>query len=335
MGARPDHQVWQGKVYKLTGSEPGYPNLAEATGYGTGAGLKGWNCRHDFYPFIPGISERAYTDEELNNIDPPPFEYEGKTYDAYEASQMQRRMETEMRKTKRELIGFENAGLDDDYTATAIKLRRQKEYYKDFSGKAGLPLQNERTQVLGFGRKEAQKAVWAEKKSVAGGKNGGIINTRGKIMSGIQNIDSPIEQRNTAKGNPNAILQAGRSLNNRQQKLLESLQSYDSKVCVNKKSVNMKDLAALTAETGDEFAMFTKKGTRLIIRGNSYSVNVDESIAAKLSKEGYKWSGHTHPGINSFCLVPSEGDEAVLKQFNQEASSIYNSQGMYALFFKG
>ena len=142
---------------------------------GTGAGLKGWNCRHDFYPFIPGISERAYTDEELNNIDPPPFEYEGKTYDAYEASQMQRRMETEMRKTKRELIGFENAGLDDDYTAAAIKLRRQKEYYKDFSNKAGLPLQNERMQVLGFGRKEAQKAVWAEKKSVVGGKNGGII----------------------------------------------------------------------------------------------------------------------------------------------------------------
>ena len=149
---------------------------------GTGAGLKGWNCRHDFYPFIPGISERAYTDEELKNIDPPPFEYEGKTYDAYEASQMQRRMETEMRKTKRELIGFENAGLDDDYTAAAIKLRRQKEYYKDFSGKAGLPLQNERTQVLGFGRKEAQKAVWAEKKSVVGGKNGGIINVeRSKV----------------------------------------------------------------------------------------------------------------------------------------------------------
>ena len=175
MGARPDHQVWQGKVYKLTGSEPGYPNLAEATGYGTGAGLKGWNCRHDFYPFIPGISERAYTDEELNNIDPPPFEYEGKTYDAYEASQMQRRMETEMRKTKRELIGFENAGLDDDYTAAAIKLRRQKEYYKDFSNKAGLPLQNERMQVLGFGRKEAQKAVWAEKKSVTNSGSSGII----------------------------------------------------------------------------------------------------------------------------------------------------------------
>ncbi len=158
---------------------------------GTGAGLKGWNCRHDFYPFIPGISERAYTDEELNNIDPPPFEYEGKTYDAYEASQMQRRMETEMRKTKRELIGFENAGLDDDYTAAAIKLRRQKEYYKDFSNKAGLPLQNERMQVLGFGRKEAQKAVWAEKKSVTNSGSSGIIN-KVKAKNPLPNADNVV-----------------------------------------------------------------------------------------------------------------------------------------------
>ena len=68
----------------------------------------------------------------------------------------------------------------------------------------------------------------------------------------INNIDSPIEQRNTGKGQPNAMLHSGRPLNNRQKKILEKLPGYDSKVTVPKKSVNMKDLAAMTAETGDE-----------------------------------------------------------------------------------
>ena len=165
MGARPEHAVWQGKVYKLNGSEPGYPNLAAATGYGTGPGLKGWNCRHDFYPFFPGIDERAYTDEDLQNIDPPPFTYDGRTYSAYEASQYQRKMETAMRKTKRRIIAADGAGLSDDFTAESIKLRRQREMYRDFSHKAHLPTQEGRIQVLGFGRSMSSKAVWADRSS--------------------------------------------------------------------------------------------------------------------------------------------------------------------------
>lgn len=164
MGARPEHAEWQGKVYKLNGSEPGYPNLAAATGYGTGPGLKGWNCRHDFYPFFPGIDERAYTDEDLRNIDPPPFEYDGKTYTAYEASQRQRQMETAMRRTKRRIMAADGAGLTDDFTAESIKLRRQREMYREFSHKAHLPTQEDRMQVLGFGHSMSSKAVWAERK---------------------------------------------------------------------------------------------------------------------------------------------------------------------------
>ncbi len=163
MGARPEHAEWQGKVYKLNGSEPGYPNLAAATGYGTGSGLKGWNCRHDFYPFFPGIDERAYTDEDLRNIDPPPFTYDGRTYSAYEASQYQRKMETAMRKTKRRIMAADGAGLSDDFTAESIKLRRQREMYREFSHKAHLPTQEDRIQVLGFGHSMSSKAVWAER----------------------------------------------------------------------------------------------------------------------------------------------------------------------------
>ena len=76
----------------------------------------------------------------------------------------------------------------------------------------------------------------------------------------------------------------------------------------------MSDLSALTAQTGDEFAMFTKGKERLIIRGNAYNVNVDEAFAKELSRLGYKWSGHTHPGTSGNVLIPSVGDKLILKE---------------------
>lgn len=162
-GARPDHAEWQGRWYSLSGKSKKYPSLVEVTGYGTGAGLKGWNCRHDFYPVIDGISEPSYTEEELQNIDPPPFEYEGKAYTYYEATQRQRYMERSMRKSKREILAADSTGDKDRFTEKSILLRRQREEYGRFSKAAGLLTQNERTQVLGFDRSKSSKAVWAAK----------------------------------------------------------------------------------------------------------------------------------------------------------------------------
>ncbi len=150
----------------------------------------------------------------------------------------------------------------------------------------------------------------------------------------INNIDSPIEQRNTGKGKPPAMLHMGRPLNNRQLKILKDLPAYDSKIVIAKKRVNMKDLAALTAETGDEFAMFTKGNERLIVRGNKNSVNIDVSKAKELSAAGYKWSGHTHPGFERNCLIASPGDIEILRCFKQSVAYIYNSQGVYLEFGK-
>ena len=51
----------------------------------------------------------------------------------------------------------------------------------------------------------------------------------------IHSIDSPIEQRNTGKGNPNAVLTFGIDLNNRQKQLLALLTEFDSRITVPKK----------------------------------------------------------------------------------------------------
>lgn len=169
------------------------------------------------------------------------------------------------------------------------------------------------------------------KKGLTNSENGGIIGVGSDGVT-ISGIDSPIEQKHTGKGNPNAVLIFDVPLNNRQQALLDSLPNYDSRITVPRNSVNMTDLSALTAKTGNEFAMFTKGGKRLVIRGNEYRVNINIEQAKTLAAQGFKWSGHTHPGVGHLCLASSDGDKAILKAFGQETSVIYNSQGQFSTF---
>ena len=153
-----DHASWQGQVFCYKGKSDKYPDFVSSTGYGTGEGLAGYNCRHSFSPFFPGISKRAYSEEHLNNIDPEPFEYDGKTYTYYEALQHQRKLETNIRQKKRELIGYNAAGLKDDFNNSSILLNRLKSEYKSFSNAGDLTVRNDLMQVYKYGQSIAQKA---------------------------------------------------------------------------------------------------------------------------------------------------------------------------------
>ncbi len=101
--ARPSHQVWQGRIFKINGSSKDYPNLIESTGLGSATGLMGINCKHSYFTFIPNVSVRAYTNEQLNNINTPNFTYQDKEYTGYEAAQYQRQLENQIRKLKEKL----------------------------------------------------------------------------------------------------------------------------------------------------------------------------------------------------------------------------------------
>ena len=153
-----DHASWQGQVFCYKGKSDKYPDFVSSTGYGTGEGLAGYNCRHSFSPFFPGISKRAYSEEHLNNIDPEPFEYDGKTYTYYEALQRQRKLETSIRQKKRELITYNAAGLKDDFNNSSILLNRLKSEYKSFSNAGDLTVRNDLMQVYKYGQSIAQKA---------------------------------------------------------------------------------------------------------------------------------------------------------------------------------
>jgi len=147
--ARPEHQVWQGRVYTRK-------ELEIVCGLGTVTGLLGANCYHSYYPFIPGISKRQWTDEELDRMNAKentPKKYKGKEYTTYEATQRQRHLETLMRKQRREIKLLKSGGASiEDITNAQAKYRLTMDQYKKFSDAMGLPHQIERVYTDGLGR---------------------------------------------------------------------------------------------------------------------------------------------------------------------------------------
>lgn len=148
-----NHEMWQGKVYRWVQkprySTGDYPDFIRHTGYGSGEGLGGWNCRHSFHAYVEGVSEPTYTQAELDAMkgESRKITFEGREYDGYEATQKQRQIERTLRRMKRERSAYKSAGLKEDADAATIRIRRLTRKYKKFSKVAGLPEQNERTRV--------------------------------------------------------------------------------------------------------------------------------------------------------------------------------------------
>jgi hypothetical protein len=182
-GARPTHQVWQGRVYSKK-------ELETVCGLGTVTGLCGANCYHSYSPFIKGVDKPTYSEEELdrmNEEENTPKEYNGRQYTAYEAQQRQRQLETAMRADRQKIELLTQGGANDD-TITGAKVRyfqRQDEYVK-FSKAMGLPEQWERVTVNGknaLGSKLPKKAESVNKitaESVAKSGKSGIIKEKSK-----------------------------------------------------------------------------------------------------------------------------------------------------------
>lgn len=113
-GARPEHARWQGKIVSRSGKK-GYLSFRDI-GYGEATGFKGVNCRHDWYPYYPG-NTKTYTQEQLNAWKNEKVTYNGKEYSKYEATQIQRKIERQIRNDKKQLAGLQgilNSNINDN-----------------------------------------------------------------------------------------------------------------------------------------------------------------------------------------------------------------------------
>ena len=136
-GARPSHAQWQGGIYSRSGKSKKYPDFVKTTGYGTGAGLGGWNCSHSFRPWFEGMS-RTYDKALLKEYQAKDYEYNGVRMTEYEALQEQRKIERNIRRWKREQNALQAAGLDSSEASAKITEwnRRQKDFLEQTGLKA-------------------------------------------------------------------------------------------------------------------------------------------------------------------------------------------------------
>ena len=156
-GARPDHAKWQGKVFSRNGDVEidgvKYKDLRKATGYGSAGGLCGINCRHTFHPYVHG-APRTWSDKQIKDLEKKNITYNGENYTEYEASQIQRGIERDIRSLKRQVAAIEAGG--GDASAERAQLRKANKAYNDFTEQTGLKKQQARTKI---GTPEAQKKV--------------------------------------------------------------------------------------------------------------------------------------------------------------------------------
>ena len=167
-GARPSHAAWQGKIVSLSGKD-GYLSLDDI-GYGTGSGFKGWNCRHDWYPYFEG-STRMYSDKELAALEEKNVEFpDGSMHTLYEAEQYQRGLERKIRESKRILAAKDelikncsedlNLGdLQGQFDKYSVKLKSQEAQHRAFCNKTGVQPDGSRTRTIGFSRSTSRKAI--------------------------------------------------------------------------------------------------------------------------------------------------------------------------------
>lgn len=149
VGARPEHRVWQGRVYT-------YKQLHTVCGLGTVTGLHGANCYHDYYPFVKGVSERMYSDEwiqEQNQKESRKRIWQGKEYDTYGLTQKQRQMETAMRAQRSKIKALKVGNCNKDkLVLERAKYRGQLHEYTVFCEKMGMMQQRERIYMDMLGR---------------------------------------------------------------------------------------------------------------------------------------------------------------------------------------
>ena len=174
---RPSHEDMGGRQFAIGGAKvvngvkyPSFEDEAEPL-------LNDYGCLHLKYSILLGISEPAYDKQELAELkanDRQTFEYEGKEYTKYEASQVQRQLETAVRAEKDRAVMAEAAGNDEIRQEAQKKINQLTSKYADFSKASGLPTKVERMQVKGF------RSVKISEKPFTNAKNRGIINENAK-----------------------------------------------------------------------------------------------------------------------------------------------------------
>lgn len=324
-GARPEHAKWQGKVFSRNGRVTidgvTYEDFRKATGYGTGAGLGGWNCRHTFFPYVPGAS-RSWTDKELKALEKKDVEYNGEKYTEYEASQIQRGIERDIRKHKRTVAAIEATG--GDASEERAKLRKAQKSYTDFSEQTGMKKQSARTQIASKkAEREAKKAYnTAGVKNAENGQNNlGISPIENKTQSGIINKEEQLRIPQIPSSTVTEKINSGEySTKQSKQNYLKHAQGSPQfeqyKKTRTERGGNPQSILSISEEEAHKIIL-QRSGTGIVRVDRKGKAKPQESIDCGKVVGYYFAKGKYHPttkvtihyGKNGTHIVPIRGDD--------------------------
>ena len=199
IGARPEHQAWQGQVFSLSGRSDKYPSF-EVCGYGTATGICGINCRHSFYPFFEG-EEEHYTQDDLDELAKGKVKYNGKEYSRYDAEQLQRKMERTIRHYKRRANTQDAMGVDSSKAKAKISDWQAKA--RDFTKQTGIKRDYNR-EYVGNGKNVVKREIevgFSTGRSVGAMAKRFYVDTGTLSKSGLQNdMDWHIKENTYVSG---------------------------------------------------------------------------------------------------------------------------------------
>lgn len=158
IGARPEHEAWQGKVYSISGKSETYPPFS-VCGYGEADGICGINCRHSFYPYFEGM-EKHYSQDDLDEMSKETVSCNGKSYSRYEGEQQLRKIERTIRSYKKEAATQAAMGVDN--TAARQKIGEWQAKARDFTEQTGIRRDRAR-EYIGMLNGEAQPKALTKK----------------------------------------------------------------------------------------------------------------------------------------------------------------------------
>lgn len=159
-----NHLWWQGQFYSRTGRTKEYPDFKKSTGYGTGEGLCGWNCRHSFGPG-DGVNN-PFSDKDIAYAD---------NYKIEKMQQRQRTLERRIRDSKRKIQNMQTAidncqdeklkfELQQKLDRKSYTLSKQNKAYNQYCKENNLKPYNERLQIAKWNRQQAAKAAGAARR---------------------------------------------------------------------------------------------------------------------------------------------------------------------------
>lgn len=161
-GIPENHELWQGKFYSLPQYGHRFPDFYYSTGYGDITGLCGVNCRHSFGPGDGVNNPYQEVDTEDNAR-------------AYEMEQKLRYMERKIRKTKRHVLGLQEAvdGCKDEQAKFSLQqeldrksylLQRQNKSYNEYCKANNIRPLADRLRIAQWSREQAARARGAARR---------------------------------------------------------------------------------------------------------------------------------------------------------------------------